>query len=98
MILSVGAWAAGSAARLTRTFTSPRSSSNSAMSFSIRNSMSSLSSFWFMLVSGHDFSCRHSLLQRDQFLGRGREHFATALGDHNHVFDADPALARQVDS
>ena len=34
-----------SAPRFTRTFTSPRSNSNSAMSFSIKNSMSSFSSF-----------------------------------------------------
>src|SRR5438270_7821592 len=39
--------------RLMRTLTSPRSSSNSVMSFSMRNSTSSLSSFWFMLVESH---------------------------------------------
>src|SRR5437660_986619 len=38
--------------RLIRTFTSPRSNSNSAISFSIKNSMSSFSSFWFIVCGG----------------------------------------------
>src|SRR6202162_1643664 len=38
--------------RLMRTFTSPRSNSNSAISFSIKNSMSSFSSFWFIVCGG----------------------------------------------
>ena len=42
---SGAAGAAGSPARLILTLTSPRSSSNSAISFSIKNSMSSFSSF-----------------------------------------------------
>ena len=44
-VARVGRGAVGSAARLILTLTSPRSSSNSAISFSIKNSMSSFSSF-----------------------------------------------------
>src|SRR2546430_13402748 len=49
-----------------RTLTSPRSNSNSAMSFSIKNSMSSFSSFWFIVCGGTvSFVARASLGPRE---------------------------------
>ena len=52
----------GLVARLMRTLTSPRSSSNSAMSFSIKNSMSSFSSFWFISRDrAEPYTARNSL-------------------------------------
>jgi hypothetical protein len=58
-----GAAATRSTPRLIRTFTSPRSNSNSAISFSIKNSMSSFSSFWFM---GLRWDCLLLLLRQPE--------------------------------
>src|SRR6476646_6298477 len=97
----------GSAPRLILTLTSPRSNSNSAMSFSIRNSISSFSSFWFMvwggpasysLVPAWEPACRTNSLRRSslnlyKFLLLGRKYFAPGFCYYHHVFNANTPLS-----
>jgi len=101
---------AGSPARLIRTLTSPRSNSNSAMSFSIKNSMSSFSSFWFIvwggpasysLVPAWEPACRTNSLRRSslnlyKFLLLGRKYFAPGFCYYHHVFNANTPLSWNV--
>ena len=86
-----------SLARLMRTLTSPRSNSNSAMSFSIKNSISSFSSFDSSLAVGlrllppGSLRRRRSLRLRNryQFFASGRQNLAPLFSNHYHVFDAN---------
>src|SRR5690242_15651650 len=95
MIRSTGCCGSGEA-RFMRTFTSPRSSSNSAMSFSIRNSISSLISFWFM---GFQIVYEASpWLNRKQFFCGLGKNLAARFGHHNRIFDAHSELFRQVNA
>src|SRR5215467_5400962 len=100
--------------RWMRTLTSPRSSSNSAISCALRNSMSSLISFRFIWKGGTFFYSRpptsfagecgtvsstaRSILYRDQFLGGRCEHVTPILRHHHHILNTDSPLARNVGS
>src|SRR5271157_4449889 len=83
--------------RLIWSFMSPRSNSNSAMSFSTKNSISSLISFWFMDSIRQGFPC-NSRLNFDQFLGDRGKHLRPTTRDHHHIFYANAALAGHIDS
>src|SRR5271157_5719301 len=83
--------------RLIWSFMSPRSNSNSAMSFSTKNSISSLISFWFMDSIRQGFPC-NSRLNFDQFLGDRGQHLRPATRDHHHIFYANAALAGHINS
>src|SRR5690348_15413616 len=66
------------------------------MSFSIKNSMSSFSSFWFMWRPAGMVAFPGS--QFHQVLGRGSKDIATAVRDHDHVFDANATASGDVDT
>src|SRR5271167_2314519 len=93
-------WTTGASAavppRLMWSFMSPRSNSNSAISFSTKKSISSLISFWFMDSVRQGFP-RNSRLNFDEFLGDRGKHLGTATRDHHHILYANAALTGHID-
>src|SRR6266542_3664755 len=102
--------AGASCVRLMRSLTSSRSISNSAMSFSASNSTSSLISFGFICRPGapREVAARHWIenlflfcntsVQFEQLFVHGSQNIVSAFGHHQHIFNANPALARQINS
>src|SRR5258708_30690412 len=62
------------------------------MSFSIRNSTSSFSSFWFMNVVSSPSS------KLDQVLGGGSKDLIAGFSDQDHVFNSNSAFVGYVNA
>src|SRR5215468_673248 len=97
-------------ARLILILMSPRSSSNSVISSSLRNFMSSLISFRFIRFQpGHARSSRAQenarseprkppKSERNQFFARVRQDLATCFRDYDGIFDAHSPFSRKINS